>query len=353
MSKNFSAIKNVKSIVAMALCVSATSFFAACGDDSSTSPAQPSPAEPTLSSSSEGVPPVSNGEVTGGEINTEISSSSEAVQGDGPQVGDVVPPVSGEVSGAIVFDPTVTGLVLSTDEDGFYDMADVYKAVPATSKVAFVIRHSKRQKSTGTESLLTPIGIQMATTLGERIGGDEPFYYASTDFIRTRTTCEYIAQGRGETAEVVTWDGINGGYFLTVPSDTLDAAVSRSGGNPKFIAKYAYGVPFTSTLEQKVEPYFYPDMIARANQFVNEVIVANMPAWNRVSILASHDMLVEPLIAYASNRTINLKVYEAPFRWVNYLSGVAVIVDANGVITVLPTKGDTVGWMIPSKEIAE
>ena len=277
------------------------------------------------------------------------ASSSDAVVQSSSGAGTAL------VNGPFTFATTPGALALTPDEDGFYDMGDVYKAVPKTSKIAFVIRHSKRQKNNlGTESTLTPIGITMAKTLGEKLVGDESFYYASTNFLRTRATCENIAAGRGETAEVVTWDGINGGYFLTVPSDSLDALVSKKGGNPKFIAQYSYGVPFSyaATIGATLSTYFY-DLYPRGNQFVNEVIVANMPNWKRVSVLVSHDMLVEPLIVFVSNRTINLKAYESPFRWVNYLSGIAVIVDETGAVTALPVRGDEVGWMIPRDEVDE
>lgn len=244
--------------------------------------------------------------------------------------------------------------VLAPDVDGFYDMEDVYKLTPTTSKIAFVIRHSKREKSLGQESQLTPIGIQMAQTLGAKLASEESFYYASTDFIRTRETCTNIAKGRGEeNVEVVTWDGINGGYFLTVPSDTLDALVSSIGGNQTFIAQYAYGKTFTNPhYGELLTSYFY-DFFERGNQFINEVIVPNMPSWKRVSILVSHDMLVEPLIVYVSNRTIDLKIYEGNHRWVNYLSGIAVIVDEAGAVTTLPVRGDSVGWMVPREEVDE
>ena len=233
-------------------------------------------------------------------------------------------------------------------------MEDVYKLTPTTSKIAFVIRHSKREKSLGQESQLTPIGIQMAQTLGAKLASEESFYYASTDFIRTRETCTNIAKGRGEeNVEVVTWDGINGGYFLTVPSDTLDALVSSIGGNQTFIAQYAYGKTFTNPhYGELLTSYFY-DFFERGNQFINEVIVPNMPSWKRVSILVSHDMLVEPLIVYVSNRTIDLKIYEGNHRWVNYLSGIAVIVDEAGAVTTLPVRGDSVGWMVPREEVDE
>ena len=109
----------------------------------------------------------------------------------------------------------------------------------------------------------------------------------------------------------------------------------------------------TQALIQKLQSYFYEDFFGRGNQFVNEIIVANISKWKRVSVFVSHDVLVEPLIAFVSNRTINLKSFEAPFHWVNYLSGIAVIVDEKNTITVLPVKGDSVGWMIPSQEVKE
>ena len=352
--KNLSAKYLVGALFA-GLCV-----FAGCGEDaanvflvaptnvvSSSSAAQPQ-SEPAESSSSENV--ASNPASSSSVVDSGIPASSSDVIGlSSSSAGTAL------VNGPFTFATTPGALALAPDADGFYDMGDVYKAVPKTSKIAFVIRHSKRQKNNlGTESTLTPIGITMAKTLGEKLVGDESFYYASTNFLRTRATCENIAAGRGETAEVVTWDGINGGYFLTVPSDSLDALVSKKGGNPKFIAQYSYGVPFSyaATIGATLSTYFY-DLYPRGNQFVNEVIVANMPNWKRVSVLVSHDMLVEPLIVFVSNRTINLKAYESPFHWVNYLSGIAVIVDEAGAVTALPVRGDAVGWMIPSQEVDE
>ena len=284
---------------------------------------------------------------TGSDASPESSAGGLSSAGSEPQA----PSANDSL---FTFETTPGALALAPDADGFYDMGDVYKAVPKTSKIAFVIRHSKRQKSTGAESQLTPIGVQMAQDLGAKLKSDEPFYYASTDFIRTRETCKNIAIGRGESnVDVVTWDGIDGGYFLTVPSDTLDALVSNRGGNPRYVAQYAYGEPISNSyVAERIPGYFY-DLFERGNQFVNEVIVANMPSWKRVSVLVSHDLLVEPLIVFVSNRTIDLKIYTGNFRWVNYLSGIAVIVDEKGVVTVLPVRGDDVGWMVPRDEVNE
>ena len=340
--------------------------FAGCGDDSSSAiPVAPNTG--TVSSSSVNQPnqpvdnPVSSSESapvsTPSSATSNTTSSATAPGPDNPASSSaaVVPASSAaQPNGTFTFATTPGTLALAPDADGFYDMGDVYKAVPKTSKIAFVIRHSKREKNNlGTESSLTPIGIQMAQTLGAKLVGDEPFYYSSTNFLRTRATCEHIAAGRGETGiEVVTWDGINGSYFLTVPSDTLDAYVSKRGGNPKFIAMYSYGADYPAALAPTLSTYFH-DFFPRGTQFLSEVIVPNMPKWKRVSILVSHDMLVEPLVAFVSNRTINLKVFEDPYRWVNYLSGIAVIVDEAGAVTALPVRGDEVGWMIPRDEVDE
>jgi broad specificity phosphatase PhoE len=358
--KNFSA-KYLVSALFVGLCT-----FAGCGDDSSSAiPVAPNPGVASSSSVQQNQPvdnPLSSSvSVPSATSSAAVPASSATVPGpDTPaSSSDAATPASSAVTppannGTFTFATTPGTLALAPDADGFYDMGDVYKAVPKTSKIAFVIRHSKREKNNlGTESSLTPIGIQMAQTLGAKLVGDEPFYYSSTNFLRTRATCENIAAGRGETnIEVVTWDGINGSYFLTVPSDTLDAYVSKRGGNPKFIAMYSYGADYPAALAPTLSTYFH-DFFPRGTQFLSEVIVPNMPKWKRVSILVSHDMLVEPLVAFVSNRTINLKVYETPYRWVNYLSGIAVIVDEAGAVTALPVRGDEVGWMIPKDEVDE
>ncbi|WP_290763198.1 histidine phosphatase family protein [Fibrobacter sp. UBA4297] len=339
-------------------------MFAGCGDDStSTFPAAPNTG--AVSSSSVDQPQSQPGDaqsssseniasnpVSSSSVLAELGSSSSSVETSTPasSAGEIPPGTE-----FYTFETTPGVLALAPDDDGFYDAGDVYKAVPKTSKIAFVLRHSKRSKNnTGKESQLTPIGVQMAQTLGTKLAGDETFYYASTDFVRTRATCENIATGRGEAdVNVATWDGINGSYFLTVPSDTLDALVAKRGGNPRYIAQYAYGVPYTNAAVAAVIPAYFHDFFQRGNQFINEVIVANMPSWKRVSVLVSHDMLVAPLIILVSKRTVDLKIYETANHWVNYLSGIAVIVDEAGVVTALPVRGDSVGWMIPREEVDE
>ena len=320
--------KTTSGFISFVCTVALSAYMAGCSDDTTSSnPGAAGQGETQSSASTEN--PVNSSDTPA------LSSSDSGSQGN---------PTSTETPG-----------VLAPDADGFYDMGDVYKLTPATSKIAFVIRHSKREKNkTGQESQLTPIGVQMAQTLGTKLKSEESFHYASTDFVRTRETCKNIATGRGETdVEVETWSGIDGSYFLTVPSDTLDALVSSKGGNPKFVSMYSYGVPFSNPNYGELLTSYFHDFFTRGQQFIDEVIVPNMASWKRVSILVSHDMLAEPLIAFVSNRTIDLKLHEGNHRWVNYLSGIAVIIDEGGTVTTLPVRGDSVGWMVPADEVDE
>lgn len=249
--------------------------------------------------------------------------------------------------------PATINLSVAPDADGFYDIGDIYKALPITSNVTFVLRHAERESGLGQESPLTEVGLEQALAAGKKISSDETFYYASTDFVRTRTTAAKIAEGHGEkNATVETLDIINGGYFLTVPSDTLDALVKNRGGSWKNISQFLYGVPVTNSyVAPRIGAYFY-DLFKRGDQFINEVVKANLPNWKRVNILISHDVLLEPLLIYATNKTIDLKFYESG-RWVNYLSGVAVIVDSNNLVTLLPVRGTDVGYMTVKKTTSE
>lgn len=295
-------------------------FLAACGDSSS-------------SASDENLPLSSS-------QTSDFSSSSFVLESSSAEI-----PASSESEGEWSSASSPDALPIVPDADGFYAMEEIYKATPATSKIVFVIRHAEREDSLGRLSDLTENGKAAARSLGEKLVGEsESFFYASTDFVRTRETCRQIALGRGESdAEAQTWEGIDGGYFLKVPSDSLDKFAKNRGGTWKIISRWAYADPkMNENLASLVNAHFY-DLFERGAQFVQENIVPNIPDWKRVSVLVSHDVLLEPLLVYATNRQIDLRFYESG-RWANYLSGVAIVQSENG-ISLYPVRGMDVGYM--------
>lgn len=353
----FFSMKKFKSVAFGLVTLSALGMFAGCADDSSSPAAAPS--NPGLSSSSTVVPPVGddpnlppasdlddNGNPTGPfdpGVNPVPGSSSSV---DTP----VNPPAAGTYPDELLYtiDPSIA---VVADEDGFYDIADIYKAVPQTSKIAFVIRHSARADSTGQLSPLTTKGAAQAKALGERIGGTEPFYYASTNFVRTRETAANIAVGRGDTPVVDTLDIIDGNYFYRKDASIdIEDLKKKSTDLNTLISRYCYNYQFPNAeTNALVYASFYP-MYSRANQFIKEVVLDNMANWKRVSILVTHDVLAEPMVVYASNRAINLKAYSKAdgFRWVNFMSGVAIVVNEAGAVSIYPVRGYDVGWQIPN-----
>jgi broad specificity phosphatase PhoE len=336
---------------------------AGCGDDSKSATApesnvpessasvEPSSQEnPVLSSAATTEPVTQSSSATA--TNPDSGSSTTDTTKTEPQNPDTTTTVvsSSSAEGSAVEtksfnrDPAAAGLALTADADGFYDVGDIYKAVPADGQITFVLRHAEREADLGKESPLTEVGQQQALDVGAKLASEEQFYYASTDFVRTRTTAKNIATGHGEASAVVdTLSIINGGYFLTVPTDTLDALVSKRGGSFKYVSMWCYEQPFPALLVSKgLDTYFY-DLFERGDQFVNEVILANLPNWKRVNVLISHDLLTEPLAVYASNRTIDLKTYET-YRWINYVAGIAVIVTGD-IVTILPARGVERGYL--------
>ena len=340
------------------------SLLAGCGGDSSstTSPetSEPVPAssdaQTTPGVSSATVPASSDALVASSGAVVDVSSSStvvpesSAAAEEGPFVDPAtstyVPPTNPEDL-LYTIDPT---LAVTPDSNGFYYVADIYKALPATSKVVFVLRHSERGASEGQESQLTENGVQMAQKLGADMLSEESFFYASTDFIRTRETCNNIAIGRGEAGyHTYTWSGINGGYFVKVPTDELDTLLKKRGGSWKNLSQWAYGATITNRFVANVIDDFMYDLFERGHRFVNEVVLLNLPGWKRVNFLVSHDILLEALTVYATNRQIDLKFYDGG-KWINYMAGIAVVVNEAGAVSLFPVRGADLGWMYYVKQ---
>ncbi len=241
-----------------------------------------------------------------------------------------------------------TALNLLPDEDGFYDIGELYKAVPKTNRIIFVIRHSERESSLEKESPLTENGKEKALNLGKKLFAEEAFYYASTDFVRTRETCRYIAEGREEeNFGVDIWHGVDGNYFLRVSDDSLSHFAKNRGGAWQIISRWAYAdSTMSENLASRVNALFY-DLFERGKQFVEETVAQGLKK-NRVSVMVSHDVLLEPLTVYATNRSIDLRFYKSG-RWIAYLAGVAIVVDENSNVELYPVRGDSVGYMTVSK----
>ena len=220
------------------------------------------------------------------------------------------------------------------DKDGFATVADVYKSLSPNEKAVFIIRHSEREDDVALETELTANGIQMAQDLGATLRNDEDFTYVTSGFVRTNETANQISKGRGEATlpKLITNYDITGNWFLKISADSLAkqaTALGLKGSSIELMARWAYEGGYPET--------FY-EMEPRAQEFMQEVILKNLSKWKRVTIMVSHDIFVMPLAVFGSQKKVALKYYE-DYHWINYIAGLAIIVDAQKNLRYIPVKG--------------
>ena len=220
------------------------------------------------------------------------------------------------------------------DKDGFATVADVYKSLSPDEKAVFIIRHSEREDDVALETELTANGIQMAQDLGVTLKSEEEFSYVTSGFVRTNETANQISKGRSEATlpKLITNYDITGNWFLKISADSLAkqaTALGLKGSSIELMARWAYEGGYPETF-YKMEP--------RAQEFMQAVILKNLSKWKRVTIMVSHDIFVMPLAVFGSQKKVALKYYE-DYHWINYIAGLAIIVDAQNNLRYIPVKG--------------
>ena len=336
-----------------------SSLLAACGSDSesvsspdntatsqeavstSSSQEEPSPA----SSDQETPTPASSGEQTPTSTDTtspEKSAGSSSEQTPAQPLSttsatsSATPLASSATSSAT--SPTSSAaespVEVTLDKDGFATVADVYHSLAPTEKAVFIIRHSEREDAVTIETELTANGIKMAQDLGATLKSDEEFSYITSGFVRTNETANNISKGRGEATlpKLITNYDITGNWFLKITADELaqyGTNLGMRGGSVELMSHWAYGEPYADVLYE-LEP--------RAQEFMQSVILKNLPKWKRVSIMVSHDILVMPLAVFGSEKKVALKYYE-DYHWINYIAGLAIIADEQNNLRYIPVKG--------------
>ena len=217
-------------------------------------------------------------------------------------------------------------------------MANVYKSLASDEKAVFIIRHSEREDDVALETELTANGIKMAQDLGATLKSDEEFSYITSGFVRTNETANNISKGRKEASlpKLITNYDITGNWFLKISADSLAkqaTALGLKGSSIELMARWAYEGGYPET--------FY-EMEPRAQEFIQSVILKNLPKWKRVSIMVSHDIFVMPLTVFGSQKKVALKYYE-DYHWINYIAGVAIIISDDNSIRYIPVKGAVSG----------
>lgn len=224
----------------------------------------------------------------------------------------------------------------SADVMEFSTIKDVYENLGANEKVVFVLRHAERTDDTGKNGHLTENGVSQAKSVGAQLAGAGAFGLGYSGYTRTKETCEGIASGnRQSNVDPALIDGLDGDFFIK-DQNKYGNYKSGAGGSLGAITRYAYRDMYGDA--------FY-DLEERSQEFVKTYILDRRASLQKVNFYISHDMMVLPFTVYASQKKVNLRYFDNR-NWLNYLAGVAVIIDAVGKVRYVPVRGLESGSMI-------
>lgn len=219
--------------------------------------------------------------------------------------------------------------------DKFVDIQDVYEGLKSNERVIFVLRHAERTDDTSKGGSLTSNGKSQSENVGKKLlKFAEPFRLGASEFLRAHQTVEHIAIGRGQNSDVRdTLPELNDDWYI-MDKSAKDKAESDAGGGWEATSKYAYTGAYTTG----ASPAYY-NLEERSVELIEDVLMKkyNNPE-ERYVVLSSHDKLMVPLVVYCTNFQVNLKKYEGG-HWINYLAGVAIIIDELGNRRYVPVKG--------------
>lgn len=225
--------------------------------------------------------------------------------------------------------------------DSFIDIQKVYDNIKTDERVIFILRHAERTDDTSKEGPLTDNGVKQSENVGKKlVKFEEDFVLGASEFVRAQKTVSSIAKGRGQDTEVRDiFPELNDDWY-SKDKDEVEKAKNECGGGWEVTSKYAYTGAYSTGANAA-----YYNLAERSVELIEDVLLKKYAdASERFVLLSSHDKLMVPLVAYCSGLKLELKKYDGG-KWINYLAGVAVIVDKTGARRYVPVKGLESGYM--------
>lgn len=219
----------------------------------------------------------------------------------------------------------------------------VYKAVRTDEgdRLIILARHSERDGATGRTAGINSNGLVLVNNAGAKLTG-APFSdvsndaYYSTDVKRTVETAYFI--GRARNPEKFTKSSLFGDDWDSEP------LVNHSTATPGPNYYFEKG-PENPNSSWPFAQIYYKNYKDNCTTYCNEAInwLVKDSEGHPFTFLGSHDLVMVPFVCWAADNgdmfsSWNNTYGTNPTGWINYLSGIAVIVHANGNWEVYPVK---------------
>lgn len=219
----------------------------------------------------------------------------------------------------------------------FVQAPDFFESLKDDEHVFLLIRHGERRHITpedpdfGAHVGLTDKGREQALSLGKSIPVEGDMCFYSSPVGRCMETARCIGEGRGLCDVFVEPLDCLGDFF--VQNHDEFEKVLRAGfyeGISAWLDNEASGVP------RNGEEAFCP-LAERSEEMLSMMLEKGNVRFN---IFATHDAWVVPCLSYFC------KMRFTPQRWMNYLTGMAVVTDAQKrVLRIVPVTAIENGWL--------
>lgn len=216
----------------------------------------------------------------------------------------------------------------------FQSVSNVLNQVQSNQKLILVLRHAERGDDFSKWGQLTQNGIQQSRELGRKLKNGVPAFYGHSPFLRTKDTGRYIAMERGDIAEgaelqnSVELESLGDDWYVK-DMGQHEQDKNQMGGGWQLFSKWAF--------EGGYEQGMY-DMASRSVELITQQLIPSIPAEYSMGIFISHDKVLVPLVAYCTDRKVDLRYWQNG-RWTENLQGIAIIVNEDGSRKYIPVDG--------------
>ena len=244
--------------------------------------------------------------------------------------------------------------VMSVANDAYVAQSHVVNFAPLDSvvqilapdeKLIVILRHAEREDEITLTTPLTDLGKQQSFDVGQDLKGRTDVYFAGSQYIRTHQTYNNIAKGMELGSDTLgdTIPELNEGWFTKDMMSYYMTLMRENDDGRGVITKWA--------AEGGYADVFY-DLAPRSSELLEDHLIPALEMSGKlIGIFISHDVMITPLLAYISERRINMKYYLAVKglwngdNWLNYLAGIAVILKPDGSKVFYAVRGLESGTM--------
>ena len=221
--------------------------------------------------------------------------------------------------------------------EDFTPVKTVIDDLAEDEKLVVVLRHAERGDDYSMTGPLNDNGMKQSFSLGETLAGDLDFYYGASQFVRAHQTNNRIANGRGELDTLADTIAVLNDDWFVKDEEAYKKAKKEVGDGWKLTSKWAFEGAYSGA--------FY-DLAARSTELLDDYLIPALEKSEKtVGLFVSHDLVMAPLVIYASNKNIDMKYHETK-KWINYLAGIAVVLKPDGTRVFYAVSGLDSGIMI-------